>query len=195
MDGTPRQPGPGRAGALYQAIRERPGIHFRALGRASGLRSAGQLRHHLDGLRRAGLVVELADGRYRRYLVTADADAGLRSCLSHFARPHARRIAASLVRRPMRRRDLQRHLGCADSTLGYHLRRLLEMGDLERRWQGGVLHYDLTDPETVRRMLRLPPGGDHGGPSGTGLRNRREALLAAPATGPTLPDAGPVASP
>lgn len=141
--------------SLCQIVAQHPGIHFRGLGRAANVTSAGQLRHHLDRLRNQGLVIEFQDGHYKRYFVRGEHDPGLRPGLARFARTVPRRIAMLLLSGPMSRTELRRHLGCADSTLGYHLRRMVALGDLQKTRGRNCCQYSLTDQEVVRQVLRV----------------------------------------
>lgn len=140
---------------LGQIVKERPGIHFRALGRAAGVTSVGQLRHHIDRLERGGHIVELEEGRFKRFFSSADHEPKLRPVLARFARQVPRQIGKLLLLRPMNRTELQRSLGLADSTLGYHLARMIRLGDLSKNTGRNCCIYTLTDPELVRRIFTL----------------------------------------
>ncbi|HUR62670.1 MAG TPA: hypothetical protein VM286_09945 [Candidatus Thermoplasmatota archaeon] len=140
---------------IYKIVKEQPGIHFRGLGRAAQLSSAGQLRHHLDRLARQGLLVELEDGRYKRFFVAGDHDRSLRPGLARFARSVPRKIGKLLLVHPMNRTELRRSLGVADSTLGYHLKRMMEQGDLEKNRGRNCCQYSLTNAELVQKVLML----------------------------------------
>jgi len=141
---------------LQALVEATPGLHFRALGRAGHVTSVGQLRHHVDRLVRAGLVREVADGRYVRLFPAGarDAEGAARLC-----RPVTRRIARQLLAGPRSRTDLRRALGCADSTLGYHLARLRQAGDVQRLPQDG--RYALRDPDAVRARLEAQNPAPH----------------------------------
>jgi hypothetical protein len=139
---------------LYQIIKQNPGIHFRSLGRAARLSSVGQLRHHLDHLRRQGAIVEVKDGRFKRFFLSGEHDPHLRQGLARFARRVPRRIGMLLLARPMNRTELRRSLDCADSTLGYHLNRMVALGDLVRTRGRNCCMYSLADPDFVRELLR-----------------------------------------
>ncbi|MHB8633736.1 MAG: winged helix-turn-helix transcriptional regulator [Thermoplasmatota archaeon] len=141
--------------SLRRIVAEQPGIHFRGLARAANVVSTGQLRHHLDRLRREGVLIEVADGRYRRYFVSGDQKPALRPGLAHFARAVPRRIARLLLVHPLNRTELRRSLGCADSTLGYHLRRMLSLGDVQKTPGPNCCHYSLTDCDMVRQVLEI----------------------------------------
>ena len=141
--------------AIRRAVQEQPGIHFRGLARAARVTSAGQLRHHLDRLERQGLVVEVEDGRYKRFFMAGAQDPKLRAEMARFSRAVPRRIAKLLLVSPMNRTELRRSLGCADSTLGYHLTRMVLLGDLARMRGPSSCVYSLTSQETVRKMLLI----------------------------------------
>ena len=145
--------------SIWRIVKEQPGIHFRGLGRAANLSSVGQLRHHLDRLARRGILLEVEDGRYKRFFVAGDHHPDLRPGLARFARRVPRLIGTLLLARPMNRAELRRTLGCADSTLGYHLTRMLLLGDLVRTRTRNRTEYALADPEFVRKVLVMQPGG------------------------------------
>lgn len=170
---------------IYKICKEQPGIHFRGLGRAAGLTSAGQLRHHLDRLERQGLLVELEDGRYKRFFVAGDHDRTLRPGLARFARSVPRKIGKLLLVHPMNRTELRRSLGCADSTLGYHLKRMMEQGDLEKQRGRNCCRYSLTSPELVQKVLML-----QGAEPMVDEEDAIEEGLMAPARRPELPALG-----
>lgn len=168
---------------LHGIIKESPGIHFRSLGREAGLSSVGQLRHHLDALRRRGVIIELQDGRFKRFFAAGEHNPRLRDGLARFARRVPRRIAKLLLSQPMNRTEIRRRLNCADSTLGYHLNRMVELGDLERSRGRNCCVYSLTDPEFVRYILQnhpapamnKPPGLDAHGQGATNGANGLDA--------------------
>lgn len=154
MTRRPLRPSP-VSQAICRIVQARPGIHFRDLGRAAGLPSAGQLRHHLDRLRRQGLVLEFADGRYRRYFALQGHDARLRGPICRFARPIPQRIGRALLAGPLNRTALRRTLDLADSTLGYHLARMVAAGDLARTKGVNCCNYSLVDADLVREVVHL----------------------------------------
>jgi hypothetical protein len=152
--------------SLLRVVGEKPGIHFRGLGREANVSSAGQLRHHLDRLQRQGILIEVEDGRYKRFFVAGDHDPNLRPVVARFARPVPRRIASLLLANAMNRTELRRSLGCADSTLGYHLTRMVSLRDLQKNRGPNCCHYSLTDPDLVRQILRAPnPAATPGRPA------------------------------
>lgn len=153
MIGRPPRPEQRVRRVLCQVVEEQPGIHFRELEREAHVSSNGQLRHHLDRLLHDGKLLEVKDGRYRRYFLAGQHDRHLRPGLTHFARRVPRRIARVLLKGPHNRTELRRTVGCADSTLGYHLRRMAELGYLQKERSRNACSYSLVDPEFVRSVL------------------------------------------
>lgn len=169
--------------ALWHVIKQRPGIHFRALGRAAGVTSLGHLRHHLDHLERRDLVVEVEDGRYKRFFLTGEQPARVRHVLARLSRPVPRRIGRLLLARPMTRTELRRRLGCADSTLGYHLSRMIDLGDLIKDRNGNQCHYMLSEPEAVKEALAVQEG-DMPHVDGPAPNDHHDTVLPDETTGP-----------
>src|SRR5688572_5302592 len=150
----------GVGATLLRIIREQPGVHFRALGREAGLTSSGQLRHHLDRLADLGAIAEVKDGRFSRFFAGGhEEDPRLRQRQARLSRPVPNLIARLLGDRPMSRTELRRRLGCADSTLGYHLNRLVQVGDIQRRIGPNGHEYALSDTSLAPPELpwRRPP--------------------------------------
>jgi DNA-binding transcriptional ArsR family regulator len=135
-------------------VSEQPGIHFRGLARAATL-PAGQLRHHLDRLVRRGILVELEDGGYKRFFLAGKHDPRLRPALALFARRVPRRIGSLLLLRPMTRTELRRHLGCGDSTLGFHLARMVQAQVVTKQRDRSGCRYALAEPELARQALAI----------------------------------------
>ncbi|MCA1813287.1 MAG: hypothetical protein LC624_04965 [Halobacteriales archaeon] len=139
---------------ICRVVSEQPGIHFRGLARAATL-PAGQLRHHLDRLVRRGILVELEDGGYKRFFLAGKHDPRLRPALALFARRVPRRIGSLLLLRPMTRTELRRHLGCGDSTLGFHLARMVQAAVVTKQRDRSGCRYALAEPELARQALAM----------------------------------------
>lgn len=154
MNRTPQTPVAPLAKLIRSIVKERPGIHFRGLGRAANVSSTGQLRHHIDRLYRRGDLIEVEDGRFRRYFVPSDQGARVREGLARFARRVPKKIARILIKGKLNRTELREELGCADSTLGYHLRRMVRKGDLTRTPTASCCFYALSDPGFIREIIQ-----------------------------------------
>lgn len=138
---------------LYTIVKQQPAIHFRGLKRAADVSSNGQLRHHIDQLAGEDALLEIEDGGYTRFFIPGQHPPELRNGLARFARRVPRTIAKLLLDGPKSRTELRAALGCADSTLGYHLNRMLEQGDLQRDRMNGRSLYSLPEPDFVRQVL------------------------------------------
>lgn len=143
---------------ICRVVSEQPGIHFRGLARAATL-PAGQLRHHLDRLVRRGILVELEDGGYKRFFLAGKHDPRLRPALALFARRVPRRIGSLLLLRPMTRTELRRHLGCGDSTLGFHLARMVQAQVVTKQRDRSGCRYALAEPALARQALSMRAAG------------------------------------
>ncbi len=141
---------------LLEIVRTQPGIHFRALERAAELHSAGQLRHHVDRLLHKGALIEVPDGGYTRYFVANEHDRRLRPRLARFARPIPRRIGILLLEQSLNRTELRHRLRCADSTLGYYLKRMEKEGDIIKCKGRTCCHYRLADADILREVFKVP---------------------------------------
>lgn len=175
------------ADRIHSIVRNRPAIHFRGLKRAADVSSNGQLRHHIDQLERENVLLELEDGGYTRFFITGQHTPEVRRGLARFARRVPRIIARLLLDGSMIRTDLRQALGCADSTLGYHLNRMLQQGDIQRDRNDGRSLYSLTDPEFVRRILAEFEDIDQG--SRGGVSSNDDERHAGSTNGASLPRA------
>lgn len=171
------------ASSLVDIVRERPGIHFRSLARQARISSMGQLRHHVDSLRRRGILIEVEDGRYKRFFLAGSHPPAVRRTLARFSRPVPQRIGKLLLWRPMSRAELRRSLGCADSTLGYHLSRMSLNGDIVKTDSSMRCRYALADPETVRVALIIQSSGSSP-PAREGERGSQDVAASVPAERP-----------
>lgn len=180
------------ASSLVGVVKDHPGIHFRELARAANISSMGQLRHHVDRLRQRGVLIEVQDGRYKRFFVTGTHPPAVRKTLARFSRPVPQRIAKLLLWRPMTRAELRRNLGCADSTLGYHLTRMSIHGDVVKTSNSNHSRYTLADPEAVRAALVMQQSRSWTGDNdGTALPTGSERIDDGSRTEPVAPSMAP----
>ncbi len=112
---------------LYAAIEAKPGLHFQALARATGLGN-GALEHHLRKLEEAEVVLVKRSAGYTCYFPTGmdrrltDASLAIRS-------DGSRAVLGAVAQKPgVSSRELAAHLGLSPSNVSYHLRRLQDAG-------------------------------------------------------------------
>lgn len=117
-------------------IRDRPGIHLRALSRELGI-GLGVLRGHLRVLRRDGLVLSRRSGRRRVYSVPSYAGPAGRS--------RGEMVLAEITRHQgVTVSELAGRIGVSRMLAHYHVRRLRERGTVRAQRDG----------RTVRLYLR-----------------------------------------
>lgn len=130
---------------IHEVVEDRPGIHFRALGRVVGL-SPGNLEHHLRKLERAGLLRAHKTNGHRCLFVPGTVDPAVEQALVEIKSRGAKTVVDELVREPARGvRALARRAGLAASTVSHHLDRLEEGGLVERRIEGRRTTVSLTE--------------------------------------------------
>lgn len=133
---------PGRL-AILQLLRRQPGLHLRAIARATGL-PAQRAAYHLRMLERLGLVASRSLGGKRCY-----HEAGLRPEVkralldaSLAPSPAQQRVLALLAQRPgLSQSEVARQLGMLPGRARWHLRRLAARGALVEARAGKALTY------------------------------------------------------
>ena len=128
---------------LYRLIQEQPGIYFLALRRAvrpsEGPQAGfGKTLHHLDQLERFGLVRSMRVGRHRCFFPTGGRASGHDLTVLTLKRNAGLlAVANQVVASPgVNGREILKRMGhessISPSTLGYHVRRLVELEYLVR---------------------------------------------------------------
>lgn len=117
---------------ILALVRERPGVTFGDLRRATGM-GAGTLTYHARVLERAGVLHSVPDGQVRRFFTL---DAGR---VAPTPPLDERAVQALRERGPMSAGELARALGVSRQALHYHLKRMLREGRLVARPEGREL--------------------------------------------------------
>lgn len=154
---------------IYEAVRERPGLHFSEVVRLLDY-APTTVRYHLTVLEREGVLSSLAIGRYLRYYPRERGAEFQRDTLG----PDEKRTLAVLRQRvPLAiavellingertHGPLAEAVGVSPSTLTHHLQKMAPAGVVLLRREGRETHVALAAPETVKTLLkRFPPMGD-----------------------------------
>jgi predicted transcriptional regulator len=141
--------------AIYQTIRDVPGIHFRALVDEVAY-VEGTVQYHLRQLADEGLIEESDDGKFTRYYPADEFDDLDRAVMNALRREYARRIVARLAADgPHTTTELADALGKSASTVSWHLSKLADADLVEKRRDGRRVEYDLTDPDRVRYLYTI----------------------------------------
>jgi len=141
--------------AIYAAVDETPGIHFRAL--LDRLDYAkGTLQYHLQTLADEGLVDVSEDGKYTRYYPAGEFDEADRAVMNALRRTYSRRVIAHLLAdEPLSTTDLADRLDKSPSTVSWHLSQLADAGLVEKERVGQSVEYSLRDPERARYLYTI----------------------------------------
>lgn len=147
---------------IYQHIRLHPGKYLRELQRDLAI-AMGALEYHLGMLERAGLVTVIHSGNKRFF--PNEMDRRDKRALGFLRQELPRRILLLLIERgPLSKATLTAELRTAPSTLGYHLKRLLEsdlVRDLREETATPVVEdrlrlgaaFEVKDPDRIVRLL------------------------------------------
>lgn len=149
---------------IYNLVLTQPGLHLREIQRRLSLH-VNLVEYHLHHLLANELVARVEEGGYTRYYPTQAPGTGgdIDRLTSHEKR------VLGLLRQPMplriivyllatghaQHKDVCDHLGCAPSTLTYHMKKLVRLGIVEQRTAGKGKGYSLPDRREVARLLML----------------------------------------
>ncbi|MFB6206315.1 MAG: winged helix-turn-helix transcriptional regulator [Haloglomus sp.] len=137
---------------IYQRIADAPGVHFRAL--LDDLEYAqGTLQYQLRWLADEDIVEVSDDGKYTRYYPAAEYDEADRAVMNALRREYSRRILAHLLAdRPLSTTELTDRLDKAQSTVSWHLSKLVEADLVTKERDGRSVVYDVNDPSRVEYL-------------------------------------------
>jgi predicted transcriptional regulator len=152
--------------SIYELVSSQPGLHLREIARRLGMH-INLVEYHLGHLIRSELVVEVRDAGYSRYFPTGPPGGGAGAGADRLTSQEKRVLA--LLRQPMplriivylvaagraQHRELCAHLGCAPSTLTYHMQRLVAQQVASQVTAGEGKGYSLVDRRGIARLLML----------------------------------------
>lgn len=137
---------------IYRAIDGAPGVHVRELQRRLDY-AKGTVQYHLRWLTDHDLVESETDGEYTRYYPARELAPEDKRTLSALRRRYSREVLAHLAADgPLTTTDLAERVGKSQSTVSWHLSRLLDAGVVAKRRDGRRVEYALSDRE---RLLEL----------------------------------------
>ncbi len=138
--------------AIYEFVKENPGLHMRELQRKLDI-PLSTLEYHLDYLERKEILSQEDDRRYCRYFAEELTEAE-RKLLSALRQKRLREIILlTLSEELLCFKDLSREINIADSTLSHYLGLLCDNNILEREKIGAENCYRVASEATVVRSL------------------------------------------
>ncbi len=149
---------------IYNLVYTRPGLHLREIQRQLGMH-VNLVEYHIHQLIASELVVSVHQGGYSRFF-PAQAPGSDRQVdrltsqekrvLGMMRQPMPLRIMVYLLAtgNPPHK-DICEHLGCAPSTLTYHMKKMVRGQIVVQTTAGEGKGYHLSDRRSVARLLML----------------------------------------
>jgi predicted transcriptional regulator len=148
--------------AIYNLVLSQPGLHLREIQRQLEMH-VNLVEYHLHHLMASELIVSLHQGGYNRFFPAQSPGSGgnvdrltstEKRVLGLMRQPMPLRIMVYLLASGLAlHKDICTHLGCAPSTLTYHMKKLLKAEVVIQKTAGEGKGYHLTDKRSVARLL------------------------------------------
>jgi len=150
--------------AIYNLVLSQPGLHLREIQRQLGMH-INLVEYHMHHLMASELVVSVDQEGYVRFFASQAPGEGSRvdrltsqdkRVLGMMRQPMPLRIMVYLLAAgTAQHKDVCDHLGCAPSTLTYHMKKLVRGRIVVQRSAGEGKGYYLADRRGVARLLML----------------------------------------
>ncbi|MHB8702513.1 MAG: winged helix-turn-helix transcriptional regulator [Nitrososphaerales archaeon] len=140
---------------IYNYISDHPGTHLREIGRALEL-GMGDLQYNLYVLEKQAMITSTKRG-LRKFVFPAGVFGDKQSAiLSALSTETQRQILIFLARDPnLTRSQVTSLTGLTSATITWHMKRLLELGLIERFRDGRSVHYRLlADTTEIEKFVR-----------------------------------------
>jgi predicted transcriptional regulator len=149
---------------IYNLVLSQPGLHLREIQRQLGMH-VNLVEYHLHHLIASELVVDVHQGGYNRFFAAQAPGEGSnvdrltsqdKRILGMMRQPMPLRIMVYLLAAATaQHKDVCAHLGCAPSTLTYHMKKLVKARIVIQMSAGEGKGYHLSDRRGVARLLML----------------------------------------
>ncbi len=137
-------------------ITAHPGVHLRQICRVLGL-AMGDVQYHIHRLERDGRVTSVRRGLYKFFYPSALFGERQRDVLSVLSLDAPRELLLSMVEKPDSGQDeLARAIGVTQPTVSWHLKRLVDLGIVEKRQTGRTVTYRVaaTSASEIARFIK-----------------------------------------
>jgi predicted transcriptional regulator len=129
---------------ILDYITAHPGVHLRQICRELGL-AMGDVQYHTQRLERDRRINSLRRGLYRFFYAATLFGDKQREVLSVLTLDTPRELLLSMIEKPdSGQYDLARALGVTQPTVSWHLKRLVDLGIVEKRQTGRSTSYSVT---------------------------------------------------
>ncbi len=138
---------------IYNFVRKNPGVYMREIQRALEM-GTGVLQYQLDYLVKKGLLSVYVDGRRKRYYCTESVSAPDKNILAMLRQKVPRRIMMVCIsKNGADFHSIAEFVGSSKSNISFHLSKLIKMGIIEEREEGGEKRYYVRDPEKISDFI------------------------------------------
>ena|SRR5208283_1273988 len=128
---------------IFDYIAAHPGVHLRQICRELGL-AMGDVQYHIHRLEREGRISSVRRGLYRFFYPSALFGDKQRDMLGMLSLETPRELLLNIVEKPDSGQDeLARATGVSQPTVSWHLKRLVDLGIVERRQTGRSVTYSV----------------------------------------------------
>jgi len=136
---------------IYEYISQNSGLHQRDISRKMKIPFTS-LEYHLRTLEKHGLILSRKDGKYNRYFTALEVSEGEKKILNYFRKRTTLHIILwFFIGVQCTQKDLSRFLEKHPTTIGFHLRNMLNTGIIKHvSIENGVIYKD-TLPNIIER--------------------------------------------
>jgi len=141
---------------IFSYISSHPGTHLRQVCRELGL-AMGDVQYHIHRLERNGEVASTRRGFYRFFYPSTLFGERQKDILSVLALDTPRELLLTIVEKPgTRQEELAHAAGVSQPTASWHLKRLTELGIVQKEQRGRSTTYSLagTSPIEIATFLK-----------------------------------------
>jgi predicted transcriptional regulator len=128
---------------VYDCIKAHPGIHLRKIGRELGL-ATGDVQYHLYKLEKEGRVNSIRNGLYKSFYPSNLFGEAQKRILGILSQDTAREVLLNIIRNPnTSQEELALVLKVSQPTISWHVKRLVELGILQKEQKGRSVAYQV----------------------------------------------------
>ncbi|MDA4125316.1 MAG: winged helix-turn-helix transcriptional regulator [Thaumarchaeota archaeon] len=128
---------------VYDYIKTHPGIHLRKIGRELGL-ATGDVQYHLYKLENQGRVNSSRRGLYKLFYPSDLFGETQKKLLGVLSQETAREVLLNVIQNPnTSQEELALILQVSQPTISWHIKRLVELGILQKEQKGRTVAYQV----------------------------------------------------
>jgi DNA-binding MarR family transcriptional regulator len=128
---------------IFDYVGAHPGVHLRQICRELGL-AMGDVQYHVHRLEREGRISSVRRGLYRFFYVATLFGDRQREVLSVLTLDTPRELLLSMIEKPgSGQDDLARAAAVSQPTVSWHLKRLVDLGIVEKQQMGRSITYSV----------------------------------------------------